>query len=78
MNSFKNHHYPLLVCLTLLGALLAVLIKYDGILTVHLTPLSLRIEVNGSTSSAWCLVDPQIAERSEILQVDDEFIDLQV
>ncbi|MBE9005290.1 hypothetical protein IQ259_09600 [Fortiea sp. LEGE XX443] len=87
MSPLSNRYYKYFVYLTLFGTFLAVLTKYDGIITVHVTPLSLRVEVNRFTSSAGCFVDPQIpenrlpeqkvAEYSRISQVHDELIDQQ-
>jgi hypothetical protein len=88
MNPLSDRKYRYFVYLAFLITFLAVLAKYDGIVTVQVTPLSLRVKVDGSTSPPWCLVDPQIpenhlpenklAEYSKILQVHDELIDVQV
>ncbi|MGI2907237.1 hypothetical protein [Tolypothrix sp. VBCCA 56010] len=56
--NLSNHKFKYFAYLALLTTLLAVLVKFDGTVTVQVTPLGLRMEVNNH--SAECLLDPQL------------------
>ena len=60
MNPLNNYNFRYFTYLALLTTLLAVLAKFDGTVTVQVTPLSLRVEV--SNHSTGCLIDPQLPE----------------
>ncbi|MDZ7969134.1 MAG: hypothetical protein RM368_29990 [Nostoc sp. DedSLP03] len=60
MNLINNHNFRYFTYLALLTTLLAVLAKFDGTVTVQVTPLSLQVVVNNR--SAGCSIDPQLPE----------------
>jgi hypothetical protein len=58
MNLLNNQNFKYLAYLALLTTLLAVLAKFDGIVSVQVTPLGLQVQVK--SHSAECLIDPQL------------------
>ncbi|MEH2329814.1 hypothetical protein [Nostoc sp.] len=57
MVKLDNRNFIYVACFALFISLLAVLVKFDGVVNVQITPLGLRVVVNGN--SAKCLIDTQ-------------------
>lgn len=57
MNLFHNQNFKYLLSLTLAISLFAVLAKFDGTVTVHITPLGLQLQLNNHSSK--CLINPE-------------------
>lgn len=62
MNLLNNpqFRYLTLTYIAIMTTLVAVLVKFDGNVTVQVTPLSLKVEVQNP--SAACPIEPQIRD----------------
>lgn len=60
MNVLNNDKFRYFAYLALLTILLAVLAKFEGTVTVQVTPLGLQVQVNNH--SPGCPIDPQLLE----------------
>ena len=58
--NFPNHNFKYFAYLALLTIFLGILAKFDGTVTVQVTPLGLQVQLNNN--SAECLIDPQLPE----------------
>ncbi|KOP24668.1 hypothetical protein AMR41_19815 [Hapalosiphon sp. MRB220] len=56
MNPLNNRYFGYFTYLALLITVLAVSAKFEGTVTVQVTPLSLRVEINDR--SVGCPIDP--------------------
>jgi hypothetical protein len=56
----NNHNLKYVAYLALLSILLAIVVKFDGTVSVKVTPLSLRVVVDGY--SPRCLIDSPLPE----------------
>ncbi|NEU73956.1 hypothetical protein PI95_015670 [Hassallia byssoidea VB512170] len=58
--NLSNYNFKYFAYLALLTILLGILAKFDGTVTVQVTPLGLQVQVNNH--SAGCPIDPQLLE----------------
>lgn len=57
MNLSHNQNFKYLLSLALAISLVGLLVKFDGIVTVHVTPLGLQLQLNNHPSE--CLFNPE-------------------
>jgi len=57
MNLFKDYNFQYFLALALVTSLVAVIAKFDGTVSVNVTPLGLQVEVHNDSSE--CLIKRQ-------------------
>lgn len=60
MNLLNNHNFRYLTYLALMTSFLAILLKFDGTVTVQVTPLRLLVQVSNHFTG--CPIDQQLPE----------------
>lgn len=56
MNLFKDYNFQYFLALALVTSLVAVIAKFDGTVSVNVTPLGLQVEVHNDSK---CLIKRQ-------------------